>query len=53
MSEIQNSKARAEITVRNIKTGKVSIHSGRYGLYFERVGYCRKLGYDVLQYTAI
>lgn len=53
MSEIMNAKHRAEITVRNLKTGKVSVHKGRYGLYYEAAGYCRELGYALLQYTAI
>lgn len=53
MSEIRNTKARAEITVRNLKTGKVSVHRGRYGLFYEAVAHARKLGFVLLQYTAI
>lgn len=53
MSEILESKHRAEIVVRSRKTGKVSIHSGRYGLFYEAYNLCMRKGYELLQYTAI
>lgn len=53
MSENTKATMRAEITVRNLKTGRVSVYRGRYGLFYECVGYARRLGFAVLQYTAI
>lgn len=53
MSEIRAAKERAEITVRNIKTRKVTIHTGRFGCFFECYGYCARRGFELLQYTAL
>lgn len=53
MSEIRNARERAEIMVRNIKTGKVSCLVGRYGSYYECYGYARSQGFALLQYKAI
>lgn len=53
MSEIRNAKIRAEITVRNMKTGKVSVLVGRYGQYFECYGYAKTQGFVLIQYTAL
>ncbi len=52
MSEIRGTIARAEITVRNLKTGKVTCHVGRYGTYVECYEYARKSGFALIQYTA-
>lgn len=53
MSEIRTAKERAEITVRNLKTRKVTIHTGRFGVFFECYAYCVAQGYELLQYTAL
>lgn len=53
MSEIRNARERAEITVRNIKTGKVSCHVGRYGTYVDCYEYAQSKGFALLQYKAI
>lgn len=53
MSELCQCKYRAEITVRNIKTGKVSVHTGRYGLYYECYALCTQRGYVLVSYMAI
>lgn len=53
MSELANAKARAEITVKHLKTGRVSTHTGRYGTFCECYEYTRKNGYALLQYQAI
>ena len=53
MSELTTATARAEITVRNIKTRKVTIYTGRFGCFFECYGYCASKGFELLQYTAL
>ena len=53
MSEIRESKVNAEIFVKSRKSGKVTCHKGRYGLYYECVALCRAKDYDLLCYTAL
>lgn len=53
MSEISKASLRAEITVRNLKTRKVSIHSGRFGTFADAYEAARKQGFELLQYVAI
>lgn len=53
MSEISKATMRAEITVRNLKTRKVSVHSGRFGTFADAYEAARKQGYELLQYIAI
>lgn len=53
MSEIRTARDRAEITVRNLKTRKVSVHSGRFGTFADAYEAARKQGFELLQYKAI
>ena len=53
MSEIRTAQARAEITVRNIKTKKVSVHTGRFGTFADAYEAARKQGFELLQYVGL
>ena len=53
MSELKNSKVRAEITVLCIKNRKVATFSGRYGFFYEAYALCASKGYRLLTYKAI
>ena len=53
MSEIRDAKARAQILVRNLKTGKVLCLTGRYGTFCECYEHARKNGFRLIQYTAV
>lgn len=53
MSEIKDSKVKAEITVINKKNHKVQIVSGRYGTFAEAYEHASKLGFQILSYKSI
>lgn len=53
MSEIKDSKVKAEITVINKKNHKVQIVSGRYGTFSEAYEHASKLGFQILSYKSI
>lgn len=53
MSEIPNTKAKAEIIVVSIKSRKVYTYTGRYGVFYEAYAYCASKGYLLIGYKAI
>ncbi len=53
MSEIKNTKIKAEITIVNKKNHKVQIISGRYGTFAEAYEHASKLGFQILSYKSI
>lgn len=53
MSELKNTKVKAEITIVNKKNHKVQILSGRYGTFAEAYEHASKLGFQILSYKSI
>lgn len=53
MSEIKNTKIKAEITIVNKKSHKVQILSGRYGTFSEAYEHASKMGFQILSYKSI